>query len=169
MDPPPCKILENKTDTVPEVGASKRRGDRVHGETARHYLIRIPQSAIADGTLPSSHPSGPPIADRDLVPLHDHRHTPLSLGVREHFVQLRGIYLYIKVFGSGTIGLTGLHGMGSAGLPVDRYFARHGQASFSRWSFPGHSDKIVSQLCQGKQMNSVYDDCRRNKTLALHV
>jgi len=45
------------------------------------------------------HPSGPPVADLDLVTFHDDRYLPRALGKLEHLLELCRVFVDIVIHG----------------------------------------------------------------------
>ena len=67
------------------------------------------------------------VANRDLVPVDDHRHGSLTAAYGDHLVHTRWIGLDVDVFDVAPgIGLTGLGGIGSPSFSIDLHDICHG-------------------------------------------
>jgi hypothetical protein len=62
----------------------------------------------------NSHPSGAPVADRDLLPFNDHRHFPRALGELQHLIELVRMRIDVDIVSFLAVGFPSLLGVGSA-------------------------------------------------------
>jgi hypothetical protein len=70
--------------------------------------------ATVSTTGGNSHPSGAPVADRDLLPFNDHRHFPRALGELQHLIELVRMRIDVDIVSFLAVGFPSLLGVGSA-------------------------------------------------------